>query len=495
MKINMFFDFLNFIPEIFLIFLIFSLLLFSLVLSSVRLYNFPILAVSSSWLSVYGLILVTFLVVNTLDISQGLFNNLLFSNYLTSAVKLLVLFFSILSIVAALSYLKDENVNDFEYIISLLLVIFGIFVFISALDLIVLYVSLEIQSLVLYYLVASRSKNILSTEAGLKYFILGSLSSIFFLFGFSVFYFVLGTTNLYEISLLNSVSSLNVIYDNTLYIGFIFILIGFFFKLAAAPFHMWAPDIYEGAPTSVSLFMSVVPKISFIVVLIKFIFFSCNIYFFDIQNIVLFAAISSVFFGSLVGIQQKKFKRLFIYSSIGNIGFILLGISSGTLEGLQNVFVYTFIYTLMSVILWTFYISMRLNSNNSLVNYITDISSLIILNPFLILVFVINFFSLAGIPPLVGFWTKFLIVVSALDAHIFVVSIVIALISVISVFYYLRVVKIVYFNINNIQLVSFKRISKENSLIISGCFLFLLFFMYHPDLLLLISYKIANTVY
>ena len=197
----------------------------------------------------------------------------------------------------------------------------------------------------------------------------------------------------------------------------------------------------------------------------------------------------------MIGLQQKKLKRLFVYSSIVNVGFILLGIASGSNESLQNVFIFLILYLFMSLSLWVFYISLRFNSNNRLTSYINDFSSLILTNPFLILVFILNLFSLAGIPPLIGFWTKLIIILSALDASLYFSAIFIVIVNVIGVFYYLRLVKGLYFNLNNISIYSFNAISKENSIVLSLSFLFIIYFMVNSDFIILLSYKISNVIY
>jgi NADH-quinone oxidoreductase subunit N len=494
MKSMLFLNFSYIIPELFLIFLIFYSFVIFLFLSSTRLFKFPLLNTASLWVILFGLFILLIISLKTPNVNISFFNNLLYYNYLIKFSKIIIIFLTIISIVVSFQYLLDEKINDFEYIISFLFVLLGIFFFLLSFDFIVLFISLEIQSLTLYFLVTSRNRSLFSTEAGLKYFILGSLSSIFILFSFSLIYFILGTTNFGEISQLVAVNSVTLNYDVLLFCSIFFLFVGFFFKIAAAPFHFWAPDVYEGAQTSVSLFMSLVPKFSFLVVLIKLLYFVFNFLFLKFQVLLFIVSFLSIFCGAFFGLRQQKLKRLFIFSSIGNIGFILFGITSGTLEGLQFVFVYILIYLLMSIILWVSYISLRFLKTNSVLIYLSDLSSLIITNPLFISIFVLNFFSIAGIPPLLGFWSKFLIFMSSLDFGFIFFSVLILFLNMVSVFYYLRLIKLIYFNINNLIILYFKAIPRINANILSFFIILLFFFIIFPDFLLLFAYKLAHNV-
>ena len=489
-----FIDFLVFLPEIYFFILIIFLLIFLLAFSSAKNYGYPLILNSSCWLSIYVLVIVIGLFQNSIDITGSFFFNSLLNNSSLIYLKIIITFFTILSILVSMDFLKKEKINNFEYIILILLVTLGTFFFISSYDMKILYLSLEIQSLSLYILVTIKRNSLLSTEAGLKYFILGSLSSILLLFGFALIYSLSGTTNFHDLALLFSFDSSYKYFELYFNIGLFFILVGFLFKLAVVPFHMWAPDVYEGAPTSVAIFMSLVPKISFITVLIKLVYVYFNSIFFNIQSFLILCGILSIAFGSILGVRQKKIKRLIIYSSISHIGFILLGIGvSSSLDTLQNIYVYLFIYLLITSVTWSIYISLYIKQKNKLIRYLNDFSSLFYTNPILSFIFIIVLFSTAGIPPLIGFWIKYLIIVSAIDSYFILPSILVLFLSAISVFFYIRIVKAIYFNFNanNIKILSFEAISKKNSLLISSLFLITLFLIVNPNLFLLISYKIS----
>jgi NADH-quinone oxidoreductase subunit N len=490
----MFFDFYSFknvIPELFFLISIFLLILFLISFSISKIYNFPLIIELALYLSIYILFFLFFLYFNNLNIKSSIFNNSLYISYGISYFKLFIIFCSLLSILVSLDFLKFEKINDFEYIILLLFVIFGILILISSNDFLITYISIELQSLSLYVLVTFKKNTIFSTESGIKYFILGSLASILILFGFSIVYGIFGTINFQELALLNIflINSFDYYYYLFLF-SIILILAGLFFKLTVAPFHFWAPDVYEGSPTSITLFMSIVPKLAFLILLIKFLFFIFNSLFIDIFLILIFLSIFSVFIGSILSFKQKKFKRLFSYASIVHVGFLLLAISTGTLLGLQSFFIYFIIYIITSICIWTIFISLRLKKLNTLCFHIINFNSLFFSNPFLSFILTLILFSMAGIPPLAGFWAKYFIFLSLIDSKFIYVSVILIFLSAFSVFYYLRLIKNIYYNHfkTKIEIISFNQINKINSLIIIWSFIFIFFlFVIYPDFILVLS--------
>lgn len=495
MKFNFLVNFCDFkyvIPEFFFLFSIFLLIIFLLSFSVSKIYKYPILTNISIWLSLLNLFFLFFLYLNNLNIKKILFNNIFNICYSISYLKCIVIFFTILSFIVSISYLKKEQINDFEYVILLMFVTFGVILLISSNDFILTYLSIELQSLALFVLVTFKKNTIYTTEAGIKYFILGSLASILLLFGFSLLYFTFGTTNFQELSILFIYNLDLDYYYFLLFFSFLFIFSGIFFKLNVAPLHMWLPDIYEGSPTSVTLYMTVVPKISFFFLIIKFLFSTFSGFFYEIQNITIILSVFSVFIGSFMGIRQKKFKRLFAYSTVSHVGFLLFAISSGSREGIQSLIIYILIYMFMSLSIWIILLSLRLKKNNFLGIFLTDYSSLFYINPLLAIIFCINLLSMAGIPPLLGFWTKFQVLVSAINSSIFIASICIIFVSAISAFYYLRMVKLLYFNNKyDLLLNSYLQISKENAYVLSFCFIFIFVCMLYPNFMLVFANKIA----
>jgi NADH-quinone oxidoreductase subunit N len=484
-------DFKFLIPEFFFIFSILILTIFLLVFSVSKIYNYPLLTSISTKLSILNFIFLFFLFLNNINIKKNLFNNLFIVCSSISYIKCIIIFFTILSFIISISYLKNERINDFEYFILLVFATFGVLLLVSANDFILIYLSIELQSLVFFVLVTFKKNTIYSTEAGIKYFILGSLASIFLLFGFSLLYFTFGTINLQELSILFIYNFDFNYYYYLLLFSFLFIFLGIFFKLNIAPLHMWLPDIYEGSPTSVTIYMAIVPKIAFFIIVIKFLFSVFLGFFYEIQNILILLSILSIFIGSFMGIQQKKFKRLFAYSTISHVGFLLFAISSGSREGLQAFMLYFLIYMCMNLSLWTILISLRLKGKNILGIFLTDYISLFHINPALSFIFCLNLLSMAGIPPLLGFWTKFLVFLSTINSSIYLASICAIFISSVSAFYYLRLLKLLYFNNKyKLSLNSFLRISKENSLILSFLSIFIIICMIYPSFILIFVNKI-----
>jgi NADH-quinone oxidoreductase subunit N len=485
-------DFKYIIPEFFFFFSVFFLIFFLLFFSVSKIYKYPLLISLGSWLSVLNFVFLFFLYLNNLNIKKILFSNTFIVCYGISYLKVIVILFTLLVFISTISYLKKEKINDFEYFILLIFVTLGIIILISSNDFILTYLSIELQSLALFVLVTFKKNTIYSTEAGLKYFVLGSLASIFLLFGFSLLYFTFGTSNFQELSMLFIYNISFDYYYYLLFFSFLFIFLGFFFKLNVAPLHMWLPDIYEGSPTSVTLFMAVVPKIAFFFIVVRFLFFIFSGFFYEIQNIIIILAVFSMFIGSFMGIRQKKFKRLFAYSTISHVGFLLFAISSGSKEGIQALILYIIVYMFMTLSLWVILISLRLKKKNIIGIFLKDYSSLFYINPIISLIFCLNLLSMAGVPPLIGFWTKFSIFVSTINSNIYIASVIAILISSVSAFYYLRLVKLLYFNNKYILVLnSYKQIPKENSLILSFTSIFLMVVMIYPNFILLFVNKIV----
>ena len=352
-------------------------------------------------------------------------------------------------------------------------------VMISSNDLIVFYIGLELQSLALYVLAAFNRDNVLSSESGLKYFVLSALSSGLLLYGCSLIYGFTGSTNFNEIA--NNTNQ--VPYGLTF--GIVFILVGLAFKISAVPFHMWAPDVYQGSPTSVTLFFALVPKIAATCVFIRFLYVPFVNMIEQWQMIIIFISIASMIFGAIAAIG-KKFKRLIAYSSIGHMGYSLAGIATGSSEGAQSTIIYITIYVIMNLAL--FCCLFMLKRNNEYFENIEDLSGLSKNHPILSLSLLIILFSLAGIPPLAGFFAKFYIFMAVIEQSMFFLAIIGLLSTVVAAFYYLRIIKIIYFDPSKEKYDSNHSLGLRISLIVST--IFLVFYFTYPNSLLGIISKI-----
>ena len=375
----------------------------------------------------------------TLGINEvTLFNGSVVIDYLSSFMKIVTLVAAFLVLIISSNYLKSLKISKIEYPILILCSVLGMMIMISSNDLIVFYMGLELQSLALYVLASFNRDQIKSSEAGLKYFVLSALSSGLLLYGCSLIYGFTGSTNFNVIA--NELNS----NEYALTFGIVFILVGLSFKISAVPFHMWAPDVYEGSPTSVTLFFTMVPKIAALTVFIRFLYVPFLYLIDQWQMILIFLSIASMVFGAVAAIGQKNLKRLIAYSSIGHVGYALAGLATGSNEGIQSSVIYITIYILMNLGLFSCLLMMK--RNNVYYEQIDDLSGLSKNHPLLSLSLLIILFSLAGIPPLAGFFAKFYIFKSVLEQSMFFLAIVGLLSTVVAAFYYLRLIKIMYFD-------------------------------------------------
>ena len=367
-----------------------------------------------------------------------LFNGSVIIDYLSSFMKIVTLLAAFLSLVISSNYLRSFKFFKIEYPILILSSVLGMMIMISSNDLIVFYMGLELQSLALYVLATFNRDEIKSSEAGLKYFILSALSSGLLLYGCSLIYGFSGSTNFNVIA-----SQLNSD-QYTLTFGIVFILVGLAFKISAVPFHMWAPDVYEGSPTSVTLFFTMVPKIAALTVFIRFLYVPFLNLIDQWQMILVFLSIASMVFGAVAAIGQKNLKRLVAYSSISHVGYALAGLATGSNDGIQSSVIYITIYIIMNLGLFSCLLMMK--RNNVYYEQIDDLSGLSKNHPLLSLSLLVILFSLAGIPPLAGFFAKFYVFKSVLEQSMFFLAIVGLLSTVVAAFYYLRLIKIMYFD-------------------------------------------------
>ncbi len=397
---------------------------------------------SCSWLAVLALLL-TGVVMGLLPEEADLaFGGQFVVDQFARFMKWLVLIGSALAVIMSINYNAREGIERFEFPVLILFASLGMLLMVSANDLISLYVGLELQSLSLYVIAAFRRDSAKSSEAGLKYFVLGALSSGMLLYGASMIYGFSGTTRFDALSNLFTGPSPDP--GVGVVVGLVFLLAGLAFKVSAVPFHMWTPDVYEGAPTPVTAFFAVAPKIAAIALLVRTMIGPFGELFDQWQQIIIFISIASMVIGAFAAIWQKNLKRLLAYSSIGHVGYALVGLAAGSEEGIRAIGVYMAIYLAMNIGTFCCVLSMR--RQGVLVEGIEDLAGLARNHPMMAAAMAIFMFSMAGIPPLAGFFGKLYVFMAAVNEGLYILAIVGVLTSVVGAFYYLRIIKVMYFD-------------------------------------------------
>ena len=355
-------------------------------------------------------------------------------------MKLLTLAGAAVALLMSVDYWRGAGGVRFEFPVLVLLATTGMLMMISANDLIALYVGLEQQSLALYVVAAFQRDSPRSSEAGLKYFVLGALSSGMLLYGASLVYGFTGSTGFDDIALAVQPSGANI----GLIFGLVFLMAGFAFKISAVPFHMWTPDVYEGAPTPVTAFFAAAPKLAAMALTARVLITAFPAVTLEWRQIVVFLAIASMALGSFAAIGQTNIKRLMAYSSIGHMGYALVGLAAGTTEGVEGVIIYLAIYLAMT--LGTFACILAMRRDGRMVENIDQLSGLSSTSPLMAFLLAMLLFSLAGVPPLAGFFAKFYVFLAAIHAGLYALAVIAVLLSVVGAYYYLRIVKIMYFD-------------------------------------------------
>ena len=446
-------------PEIFLSLSIFSILMIGVFIKK----SFNIIFNLSSVIIIITIAIIFTSPNNEEKIFLDSFTRDAFSNYF----KILILLATLFVINSSKNFIIDNGLDKFEYPIIILLSILGMFFMVSSNDLILFYLGLELQSLSLYILASIDRDNLRSTESGIKYFVLSALSSGLLLYGCSLLYGFTGSTNFDLIA-----NQLNK--DNTgAVFAMVFILVGLAFKVSAVPFHMWTPDVYEGAPTSVTSYFAVVPKVAGLALLFMFIPFS-NILL-EWQTIIIFISIASMILGAVAAMVQKNFKRLLAYSSIGHIGYALAGVATGSISGYESTIVYISIYVIMNI--GAFSCLYLLKKDGQYKENISDLSGISKKHPLLAISLLIILFSLAGIPPLGGFFAKLYVFFAVLENEMYALAIIGLLTTVMSAFYYLKIIKTIYFDDSLITYEPSKNKSAKIS-IFASCMILITFFLY-----------------
>lgn len=394
----------------------------------------------SNWYAILLMIIAAILVSRQGGDRVAAFEGAFINDGFSRIMKVLSLAGGVVVLYMSAGYMRDAKLMKFEFPVLALLAMVGMMMMISANDLIALYVGLELQSLSLYVVAAFRRDSVRSSEAGLKYFVLGALSSGMLLYGCSLIYGFTGTTAFSGIAfaLKDGASSLGLIF------GLVFFIAGLAFKISAVPFHMWTPDVYEGAPTPVTAFFASAPKIAAMALFVRAMVSPFPSIFHDWQQIIVFLSIASMLLGSFAAIGQQNIKRLMAYSSIGHMGFALIGLAAGGPEGVQGVIIYMAIYLVMT--LGTFACILAMRRNEEMVEEIDQLAGLSRTSPYMAFMLAILLFSLAGIPPLAGFFAKFFVFLAAIRAGLYPLAVIGVIASVIGAYYYLRIIKIMYFD-------------------------------------------------
>ena len=453
------------IPEIFLSLSTFSILMIGVFLKK----SFNIIFNLSSLIIIVTIAIIISSPNSEEKIFLESFTRDAFSNYF----KVLILLSSLFVLNSSKNFIVENKLDKFEYPIIILLSILGMFFMVSSNDLILFYLGLELQSLSLYILASIDRDNLRSTESGIKYFVLSALSSGLLLYGCSLLYGFTGSTNFDLIA-----SQLNK--ENTgAVFAMVFILVGLAFKVSAVPFHMWTPDVYEGAPTSITSYFAVVPKVAGLALLIKFMFIPFSNILLEWQTIIIFISIASMILGAVAAMVQKNFKRLLAYSSIGHIGYALAGVATGAVSGYESAIVYISIYVIMNI--GAFSCLYLLKKDGQYRENISDLSGISKKHPLLAISFLIILFSLAGVPPLGGFFAKFYVFVAVLEKEMYALAIIGLLTTVMSAFYYLKIIKTIYFDDSIIAFEQTKNRTAQIS-IFASCTILITFFLY-PSIL------------
>jgi NADH-quinone oxidoreductase subunit N len=500
----------TFSSEIFLsLFILFQIIFNAYVVNDLK-NNFPILEKEVFYQTFFVLLCILFLLCNS-KVEGFFFNFLFFNNQGTSYLKIFILLSSIFILIPLIKSFKLQKLNFFEYFSLYLISILSLLLLINTCDLLSAYLTLEMQALTFYIFACFKRNSAFSTEAGLKYFIVGSFVSGIFLFGCSIVYGCLGTLNLHNLTLLFAFPFENkdFFFYNLVLIGSFLIVITFLLKLSVAPFHSWSPDVYEGAPLASTIIFSVLPKLALFSFFIK-IMCVFSFLFNELNKLLLFCGLFTVFIGVLFAIRQKRVKRLMIFSSIAQIGFLIVALSVINFNNLVAIYFFLIIYMIASILMWS-HISLFYTFQNKILVfynkkqkpfYITNLSNLFKTNSLWALSICIIFFSIAGIPPFSGFFAKFLILFGLINSNEILGSFILIVISAVSTFYYLRILKVVFFEykdknlkIENMQIVFNSSFSFLNYLIISTLLFCLFFIFFYPSILLLLCNLIVLDIY
>jgi NADH-quinone oxidoreductase subunit N len=468
------------LPEV-ILFVGALLILMSDVFLGKKFANMPRILFISSIIITSTALIVLFMFINSF---QSAFDGMIFSNRFTSFIKIIVVFLLGFTIFMSSDFITEEKRISSEFIALMMIATVGGMLMVSSNNLLPIYMALELQALSLYLLAAIKRDSIKSSESGVKYFILGSVASAILLLGISMIYGFTGTIDLNSIT--HYYNSHQGEVPIAVFLGFILVLIAMFFKVSCAPFHMWTPDVYEGSTTTVTAFFASAVKFISIIILIR-LYFSLTMVWPDMRQIIVVVAILSLIIGSFGAIKQNNLKRLFAYSGIGHIGFIISGLVAADLQSIRAIILYAVIYASLSLGAFAFLLMLQNDNNdksfdkkNDNLYQLSTISGLAKISPFTAFSLAVIMFSMAGIPPLAGFFAKFYILLSVVGKGFYTLAIVAVLASVVSAFYYLKIVKIIYFDENNEKQKNITLVINNASIILflmAGANLFFLFYL------------------
>ena len=452
------------LPELFLLSAIAIILLFDLFISD-RLKHI------TYYLSQLALLLTGFLAFNLIGESAIIFSGTFVLDILGSTFKVFILGFAIIALAYTRHYLKVHDLLRNEYFILALMSILGMLIMVSGHSLLTLYLGLEIMSLSLYALIATARDRTAAIEAALKYFVLGAIASGLLLYGMSMIYGINGSLNIAQISNFASAATLGSQQTLILNFGLVFLVIGVAFKLGAVPFHMWVPDVYQGSPTSVTMFLSSVPKIAAVAILIRLLIDGLGSLQHYWSDLFMILAILSIAIGSLVALNQTNIKRMLAYSTISHIGFVLLGFVTGVVDGYGAAVFYVLTYILMS--LAAFGVIIALNKNGFEADQIADFQGLSKSSPWLALIMLVVMLSMAGVPPFIGFYSKLFILQQVVAEGYVLLAVLAVIFAVISAYYYLQIIKTMYFSDKDKSIVIYAPLDMKVLLSINGILILL----------------------
>tara|TARA_B100000579_G_scaffold435901_1_gene460352 strand:- start:1396 stop:2835 length:1440 start_codon:yes stop_codon:yes gene_type:complete len=425
-----------------------------------------------------SLIFVSILIYFDFTTNFALFENFFSNTAFTKFFKILTTLGAAASLIISKNYFIDTKIDRFEIPTLLLFSTLGMMLMISSKNLMMMYLAIELQSLSLYVVASIKRNSLESAESGVKYFILGALSSGILLYGFSLVYGFTGHTSFDDIYL--SLFQLEKLPIGLIF-GLVFILVGLAFKISAVPFHMWTPDVYEGAPTSITAFFAIVPKLAAIALIFRFCLEPFGNFYFEWTQVIFFLSIASMFLGAIAAIAQKNLKRLLAYSSIGHVGYVLIALVAANDQGVKSAAIYMFIYLIMNISVFAILLSLK--KSDKYVDEISELTGLSKSNPVVSVSLAIIMLSMAGIPPFIGFFGKFYVFIAAIESQQYILAIMGVMASVISAFYYLRVIKGMYFDEAN-ESESFDFVINNQSKLILLTLMFIIsFFILYPSLL------------
>ena len=428
--------------------------------------------------AILSLIFVSVLAYFDFTTNFALFETFFSNTTFTKFFKILTSLGAAASLIISKNYFIDTKINRFEIPTLLLFSTLGMMLMISSKNLMMMYLAIELQSLSLYVVASIKRNSLESAESGVKYFILGALSSGILLYGFSLVYGFTGQTNFDGIY--TSLSQLDKLPIGLVF-GLVFILVGLAFKVSAVPFHMWTPDVYEGAPTSITAFFAIVPKLAAIALIFRFCLEPFNNFYFEWTQVIFFLSLASMFLGAIAAIAQKSIKRLLAYSSIGHVGYVLIALVAASDQGIRSASIYMFIYLIMNISVFAILLSLK--KSDKYVEKINELSGLSKTNPVVSASLAIIMLSMAGIPPFIGFFGKFYVFIAAIESEQYILAILGVLASVISAFYYLRIIKGMYFD-EVIEEENFDFTINNQAKVILLILLFVItFFIIYPSLL------------